>query len=117
MVPCQKSQIFIFSLKEDLEDPSVQVLNVTFSVSVAGTHNEAYLEADFIRQRIYLHSDLLKRLLLLQLLPFDDTMCVREPCLNFEQCSTQLRLADSYNEDSQGEEPLKGDKFLISMKS
>lgn len=93
IVPCQKNQINIFSLKDDSEDPSVQVLNVTFSVSVAGTHDESYMASDFIKQRVFLHDDLLRKLLLLDTLPFDDNICVREPCLNFEQCSSRMRLA------------------------
>ena len=114
VIPCQKSQIFVFSLKEDLEDPSLQVLNATFSVSVAGTHNEKYLEADYIKQRIFLHSDLLKKLLLLETLPFEDNLCVKEPCLNFEQCSSRLKLANDENR-IQGEntEGVTGDTLLF----
>ena len=92
------------------------MLNVTLSVSVAGTHDEAYLESEYIRQRIYLHNDLLKKLLLLEVLPFDDNICVREPCLNFQQCSSQLRLASgssTASEESQGQVPLEGDTLLF----
>ena len=100
---------FSSSLKEDADNPSVQVLNVTFSVSVAGTHNERYLRADYIKQRIYLHDQLLKKLLLLQVLPFDDNICVREPCLNFEQCSSQLKLSTADNATW----PVAGDSLLF----
>ena len=100
---------FTCSLKEDADNPSVQVLNVTFSVSVAGTHNERYLRADYIKQRIYLHDQLLKKLLLLQVLPFDDNICVREPCLNFEQCSSQLKLSTADNATW----PVAGDSLLF----
>lgn len=113
VVPCQKSQINIFSLKEDLEDPVLQVLNVTFSISVAGTHTEDYLEADYIKQRIFLHDDLLKKLLLLEILPFDDNICVREPCLNFEQCSSTLRLAKDETATADQLQPIKGQTLLF----
>ena len=108
VVPCSKSQIFIFSLKDDNENPDDQILNVSFSVSVAGTHDEEYIKADFIRQRIYLQKPLLEKLLLLNVLPFDDTICVREPCLNYEQCSSQLRI-----DDTEEREPLKSNALLF----
>ena len=110
VVPCSKSQIFIFSLKDDRENPDVQVLNVSFSVSVAGTHDEEYVQADFIRQRIYLQKVLLEKLLLLPVLPFDDTICVREPCLNYEQCSSALRIDES---ETENREPLKSNALLF----
>lgn len=97
VIPCHKSQIHIFSLKEDTEDPTNSVLNVTFSASVAGIHNEDYLQPDYIRQRIYLHRSLLKKLLLLDILPFDDNICVREPCLNYERCSSEMKITTDGN--------------------
>ena len=110
VVPCSKSQIFIFSLKDDRENPDAQVLNVSFSVSVAGTHDEEYVQADFIRQRIYLQKVLLEKLLLLPVLPFDDTICVREPCLNYEQCSSALRIDET---ETENREPLKSNALLF----
>ena len=110
VVPCHKSQIHIFSLKDDDEDPFTRVLNVTFSVSVAGTHNEDYLKSDYIKERVYLQYNLLKKLLLLQILPFDDNICVREPCLNYETCSSQMKIA---NTDENNGEPLKGLSLLF----
>ena len=109
VVPCHKSQIHIFSLKDDDEDPLSRVLNVTFSVSVAGTHNEDYLKADYIKERVYLQYNLLKKLLLLEILPFDDNICVREPCLNYETCTSQMKIAV----DESNREPLKGSSLLF----
>lgn len=31
----------------------------------------------------------------LQVLPFDDTLCVREPCLNFEECLSVLKFGNA----------------------
>ena len=109
VVPCHKSQIHIFSLKDDDENPLERVLNVTFSVSVAGTHNEDYLKPDYIKERVYLQYNLLKKLLLLEILPFDDNICVREPCLNYETCSSQMKIAL----DESNREPLKGSSLLF----
>lgn len=30
-----------------------------------------------------------------QVLPFDDTLCVREPCLNFEECLSVLKFGNA----------------------
>ena len=30
-----------------------------------------------------------------QILPFDDTLCVLEPCLNYEQCSINLQFDEA----------------------
>lgn len=95
----------------------MKVLNVTFSTTMSGTHDEQYLDQvnfvnhklknkfekthleklvilikDYIKQRIYLHKEVLQKLMLLEMLPFDDNICVREPCLNFERCSSLLKF-------------------------
>ncbi len=94
VIPCDKSQIQIFSIKADDVENDVKILNVTFSATMAGTHDEHYLDPAYIKQRIYLHKDLLQKLLLLEFLPFDDNICVREPCLNFEKCSSVLKFGN-----------------------
>ena len=33
--------------------------------------------------------------LCLQVLPFDDNLCVREPCLNYEECLTILKFGNA----------------------
>jgi len=30
-----------------------------------------------------------------QVLPFDDNLCIREPCLNFEECYSVLRFGNT----------------------
>ena len=94
VVPCDKSQIQIFSIKPDDVEGDAKILNVTFSATMSGTHDEQYLDPAYIKQRIYLHKDLLQKLLLLEFLPFDDNICVREPCLNFEKCTSVLKFGN-----------------------
>jgi len=31
----------------------------------------------------------------MQVLPFDDNLCVREPCLNYEECLTVLKFGNA----------------------
>ena len=92
IVPCSPSQIHVFSIKSDVGS----ILNVTFSIGVVGIHEEKYIAPSIIKQRIYLHSDLLKKLLLLEHFPFDENLCVQEPCLNFERCETVTRFGREY---------------------
>lgn len=40
---------------------------------------------------IYNNNDLLE----FQILPFEDNLCVREPCLNFELCLTVLKFGNA----------------------
>ena len=46
------------------------------------------MEPPLVKQRVYLHQDVIEKILDLRLLPFTDDICVKEPCLNFEQCRT-----------------------------
>ena len=61
-------------------------------------HSETFLDPDYIKQRVYLHDALLRKLTLLEYLPFDDNVCVREPCLNFETCTPVLKFAGPEND-------------------
>ena len=76
----------------------IKKLVTIFSATVAGSaggsgHSETFLDPDYIKQRVYLHDALLRKLTLLEYLPFDDNVCVREPCLNFETCTPVLKFA------------------------
>ena len=91
VIPAPKNNIHVFSVKPDTESRE-QILNITFSATVQGSHAETFLDPDYVKQRIYLHRELLTKLTLLEYLPFDDNVCVREPCLNFEKCRPVLKF-------------------------
>ena len=106
VIPAPKENIIIFDIQdEDVYQPedlvdlaneklSVQkVLNVSFSVRMTGDRNiDSFFTPQYIQERIYLSRAILTRGTGLEILPFDDNLCVREPCLNFEECLSVLKF-------------------------
>ena len=56
---------------------------------------EEFYTQQFLRERVYLNRDTLSKLATVDVLPFDDTLCVREPCLNFEECLSVLKFGNA----------------------
>ena len=95
VIPAPAAGIHVFSVKADNEVDG-NVLNVTFSVAQTGASlSESYMDPDFIQHKIYLNLDTLIRLSTIEVLPFDDNICIREPCLNFETCRTRLMFGSA----------------------
>ena len=94
VVPVPRENIHIFSIKSDSE-VQADILNVTFSVTQPGANDEEYLEAAYVQHKIYLNLHTLIRLSTIEILPFDDNICIREPCLNFEHCRTRLMFGSA----------------------
>lgn len=94
IIPCPKENIFLFSIQNDI-DVSAKVLNVSFSVRRPDVPREEYYTPQFLQERIYLNRGILARLSTVQILPFDDNLCVREPCLNYEECVTVLKFGNA----------------------
>ena len=101
VIPTSKANIHVFSIKPDTESRE-QILNITLGISgrLNGDgrsssigHEETFIDPEFIRQRIYLHHEQLTKMTLLNYLPFDDNVCVKEPCLNFERCKPVLKFS------------------------
>ncbi|KAJ8731807.1 hypothetical protein PYW08_014537 [Mythimna loreyi] len=100
IIPCPKENIYIFSVQDDT-DVTGNILNVSFSarrpdaeVGVAGD-SSPYYSPTHLRERVYLHRATLARLATVQVLPFDDNICVHEPCLNYEECLTVLKFGNA----------------------
>lgn len=94
IIPCPKENIYLFSIQEDT-DANSRVLNVSFSAKRPDTAHEEFYSSQFLQERVYLNRAILARLATLQVLPFDDNLCVREPCLNFEECITVLKFGNA----------------------
>ncbi|XP_024946918.1 protocadherin-like wing polarity protein stan isoform X2 [Cephus cinctus] len=95
IIPCPRENIFLFSVQEDT-DVSGKILNVSFSarkVEPGGT--DEFYTPQFLQERVYLNRGILARLATVTVLPFDDNLCVREPCLNFEECVTVLKFGNA----------------------
>lgn len=95
IIPCPRENIFIFSVQEDT-DVHGKILNVSFSARRVepGVTDEFY-SSQFLQERVYLNRGILARLATVTVLPFDDNLCVREPCLNFENCVTVLKFGNA----------------------
>nr|XP_018907159.1 PREDICTED: protocadherin-like wing polarity protein stan isoform X2 [Bemisia tabaci] len=91
IIPCPKENVFIFSIQGDT-DVSSKILNVSFSAKKA---DGSFYTPQFLQERVYLNRAVLTRLATVQVLPFDDNLCVREPCLNYEECLTVLKFGNA----------------------
>ncbi|XP_064483474.1 protocadherin-like wing polarity protein stan [Ornithodoros turicata] len=89
IVPSAREDIFIFSIQDD-----DKVLNVSFSVS-KGSNEDVYFAPQYLQERLYLNRAILTKLTDVDVLPFDDNLCVREPCLNFEECLSVLKFGNA----------------------
>ncbi|XP_043283002.1 protocadherin-like wing polarity protein stan isoform X2 [Venturia canescens] len=95
IIPCPRENIFIFSIQEDT-DVNGKILNVSFSAKrVEPGNTDEFYTPQFLQERVYLNRGILARLAVVTVLPFDDNLCVREPCLNFEECLTVLKFANA----------------------
>ncbi|KAI5643828.1 cadherin domain-containing protein [Phthorimaea operculella] len=100
IIPCPKENVYVFSVQDDT-DVTGNILNVSFSarrpdaeIGVAGD-NSPFYSPTHLRERVYLHRTTLARLATVQVLPFDDNVCVHEPCLNYEECLTVLKFGNA----------------------
>ncbi|XP_014243159.1 protocadherin-like wing polarity protein stan isoform X2 [Cimex lectularius] len=92
IIPCPKHNVYVFSAQDDPDVGDTRILNVSFSVR----QPEGYmLPAQLLQERVHLNRALLNKLSTLQVLQFDDNLCVREPCLNFEECITILKFGNA----------------------
>uniref|UniRef100_A0A8D8VR67 Protocadherin-like wing polarity protein stan n=1 Tax=Cacopsylla melanoneura TaxID=428564 RepID=A0A8D8VR67_9HEMI len=91
IIPCPKENIYLFSIQDDT-DVSARILNVSFSARAA---DGSFYPPQFLQERVYLNRGILARLATVQVLPFDDNLCVQEPCLNYEQCVTVLKFGNA----------------------
>ncbi|XP_013422113.1 cadherin EGF LAG seven-pass G-type receptor 1-like, partial [Lingula anatina] len=95
IIPADIQDIFIISIRDDTDVPE-KVLNVSFSVREKVLNSQDYFYSQqFLKERVYLQRNLLAKLSTLEVLPFDDNICVREPCLNYEECIDILKFGNA----------------------
>ncbi|XP_055380293.1 protocadherin-like wing polarity protein stan [Condylostylus longicornis] len=94
IIPCPKENIFIFSIQDDT-DVTARILNISFSARRPDISHEEFYTPQYLQEKVYLNRAILARLATVEVLPFDDNLCVREPCLNFEQCLTVLKFGNA----------------------
>ncbi|XP_026739662.1 protocadherin-like wing polarity protein stan [Trichoplusia ni] len=98
IIPCPKENIYVFSVQDDT-DVTGNILNVSFSArrpdAEVASGALTYYSPTHLREKVYLHRATLARLATVQVLPFDDNICVHEPCLNYEECLTVLKFGNA----------------------
>uniref|UniRef100_A0A665TQA8 Cadherin, EGF LAG seven-pass G-type receptor 2 n=1 Tax=Echeneis naucrates TaxID=173247 RepID=A0A665TQA8_ECHNA len=76
--------IVIFNIQDDT-DVSARILNV----SLGGGE---YFGSEELQERLYLNRSLLAQISSQEVLPFDDNICLREPCENYMKCVSVLKF-------------------------
>ncbi|CAG2161702.1 unnamed protein product [Oppiella nova] len=95
IIPSPKENVVIFNTQDDTEVDS-QILNISFSARLPDYRDsESYYSPQFLQERVYLSRAILTKLTGLEVLPFDDNLCVREPCLNYEECLSVLKFGNA----------------------
>ncbi|CAG5981183.1 unnamed protein product [Menidia menidia] len=102
--------VVIFNIQDDT-DVSARILNVSLSVAVPafgeghqrpggpgsdrpGARPEAgeFFGSEELQERLYLNRSLLAQISSQEVLPFDDNICLREPCENYMKCVSVLKF-------------------------
>ncbi|XP_051777196.1 cadherin EGF LAG seven-pass G-type receptor 3 isoform X2 [Erpetoichthys calabaricus] len=83
--------IFVFNIQRD-GDVEGDILNVSFSAVQPGGQ---FFPTEVLQEQLYLNRVRLTALAQLSVLPFDDNVCLREPCQNYMQCISVLKFNSS----------------------
>uniref|UniRef100_A0A8B9QH47 Cadherin EGF LAG seven-pass G-type receptor 3 n=1 Tax=Apteryx owenii TaxID=8824 RepID=A0A8B9QH47_APTOW len=87
-----KEDVFIFNIQNDT-DVGGTVLNVSFSaLAPRGGH---YFSSEELQEQLYMKRMALTGASMLEVLPFDDNVCLREPCQNYMKCISVLKFDSS----------------------
>nr|XP_020652661.1 cadherin EGF LAG seven-pass G-type receptor 1 isoform X2 [Pogona vitticeps] len=89
-----KEGIFVFNIQNDT-DVSSNILNVTFSALLPGGIRNKFFPSEDLQEQIYLNRTLLTLISAQRVLPFDDNICLREPCENYMKCVSVLKFDSS----------------------
>ncbi|KAJ0036501.1 hypothetical protein NQD34_005178 [Periophthalmus magnuspinnatus] len=86
--------VFIFNIQPD-HDTSPQgkaILNVSFSAALP---DGSFFPSEALEEKLYLNRPRLTALTQMEVLPFDDNVCLREPCQNYMKCISVLKFNSS----------------------
>uniref|UniRef100_A0A8C4EAC9 Cadherin EGF LAG seven-pass G-type receptor 2 n=1 Tax=Dicentrarchus labrax TaxID=13489 RepID=A0A8C4EAC9_DICLA len=89
-----REDVVIFNIQDDT-DVSARILNVSLSVAVpVGVESGGgeFFGSEELQERLYLNRSLLAKISSQEVLPFDDNICLREPCENYMKCVSVLKF-------------------------
>uniref|UniRef100_A0A8C6UYA7 Cadherin EGF LAG seven-pass G-type receptor 1a n=1 Tax=Neogobius melanostomus TaxID=47308 RepID=A0A8C6UYA7_9GOBI len=92
----KREAVFIFNIQNDT-DVQGSILNVTFSALQphSGAGRGTFFPSEELQEQIYLNRTLLRLISSQEVLPFDDNICLREPCENYMKCVSVLKFDSS----------------------
>ncbi|XP_061571275.1 cadherin EGF LAG seven-pass G-type receptor 1 isoform X2 [Cololabis saira] len=92
----KREAVFVFNIQNDT-DVQGSILNVTFSAMQPGgaTGKGTFFPSEELQEQIYLNRTLLRLISSQEVLPFDDNICLREPCENYMKCVSVLKFDSS----------------------
>ncbi|XP_072571150.1 cadherin EGF LAG seven-pass G-type receptor 2 isoform X1 [Paramormyrops kingsleyae] len=90
VLSASRHDVVVFNVQDDT-DVRAGILNVSLSAT-AGGRRAGFLGSEELQERLYLNRSLLARLSSQHVLPFDDNICLREPCQNYMKCVSVLKF-------------------------
>ncbi|XP_069797890.1 cadherin EGF LAG seven-pass G-type receptor 2 isoform X4 [Narcine bancroftii] len=94
VLAAMKEDIIIFNIQNDT-DVKATILNVSLSVLLPGGTHDQFFSSEDLQEQIYLNRTLLTAISTQTVLPFDDNICLREPCENYMKCVSVLKFDSS----------------------
>uniref|UniRef100_A0A8C8D1Z3 Cadherin EGF LAG seven-pass G-type receptor 2 n=1 Tax=Oncorhynchus tshawytscha TaxID=74940 RepID=A0A8C8D1Z3_ONCTS len=97
VLSADREDVVVFNIQDDT-DVSARILNVSLSVAVVGrgasgaSGGAEFFGSEELQERLYLNRSLLAHISSQQVLPFDDNICLREPCENYMKCVSVLKF-------------------------
>uniref|UniRef100_A0A8C3J7Z8 EGF-like domain-containing protein n=1 Tax=Calidris pygmaea TaxID=425635 RepID=A0A8C3J7Z8_9CHAR len=96
-----RHRVVLFNIQTDTDVGTARILNVSLSVLLPGVgatavgHGPRFFSSEELQERLYLNRSLLAAISAQRVLPFDDNICLREPCENYMRCVSVLQFDSS----------------------
>ncbi|PIK60094.1 putative cadherin EGF LAG seven-pass G-type receptor 2 isoform X3, partial [Apostichopus japonicus] len=83
IIPTNKNFIYLFSVRDVLEDSGPGVMNVTFAAKFS---DDRFFSSQYLQERVYLNRSHLSSRIASTILPFGDNICLWEVCSDYYDC-------------------------------
>ncbi|XP_063274457.1 cadherin EGF LAG seven-pass G-type receptor 2 isoform X5 [Prinia subflava] len=92
-----RHHVVLFNIQTDTDVGPARILNVSLSALLPAAVPGAsrFFLSEELQERLYLNRSLLAATTAQRVLPFDDNVCLREPCENYMRCVSVLQFDSS----------------------
>ncbi|NXB58155.1 CELR2 protein, partial [Struthidea cinerea] len=92
-----RHRVVLFNIQTDIDVGPARILNVSLSALLPAAMPGAsrFFSSEELQERLYLNRSLLAATTAQRVLPFDDNVCLREPCENYMRCVSVLQFDSS----------------------